>query len=307
MRLNRYLALGGIGSRRGVEQLIVDGDVSINGQVCTDLSYRVAPGDQVRVGRKLVEAKELVTIALHKPTGFVTTRDDEFGRPTVYDLLPGRLHHLRHVGRLDTESEGLLLLGNDGELARKLTAPSAGIGKEYLVTFDQAPTEDQLETFRKGVFLPEGKAWAHQVIRVSPRRVVMVLGQGLKRQIRMMASALGLRVRKLVRTRIGDLTLEQLGLPSGKWKVLDQAQIDQLMVSEPAGESRPSSGKGKAANRRPGEAKSRRGKTDRKPPARGDNPQRSAGESRHSNSGRSNRPGQRNRKAPGSSRRDRRR
>lgn len=231
MRLNRYLALGGLGSRRGVEELIVTGQVSINGEVCLDLARQVKPGDVVRVGRKTVEAKEIITIALNKPTGYVTTRDDEFGRDTVYRLLPGRLHHLRHVGRLDAESEGLLLLSNDGDLARKLTAPAVRIGKEYLVTLDQPPTNEQLETFRKGVFLPEGKAWAEEVHRVSPRRILMVLHQGLKRQIRMMTAALGLRVKRLVRIRIGGLTLNNLGLPPGKWTQLKPEELEALLTA----------------------------------------------------------------------------
>jgi len=256
LRLNRFLALGGLGSRRGVENLILEGQVTINGEVCLDLSRQVAPQDEVRVGRKRVEAREIITLAMHKPAGLVTTRDDELNRATIYKLLPGRYHHLRHVGRLDLESEGLLLLTNDGELAQRITAPSSGMTKEYLVTLDQAPGDGHLQQFLSGIYLPEGKAWAEEVIRVSPRRLVFVLGQGLKRQIRMMTAALGFRVKKLVRTRIGGLTLEELVLAPGKWVPLGPEQLQRLTSSPPPRKTlrkragRPSGGD-KPASRRP--------------------------------------------------------
>ena len=119
MRLNRFLALAGVSSRRGAEAFIRDGRVSVNGKVCTDFSTQIAPSDHVKVEGRPVQAREFVYILLNKPRDFLTTRADEKSRKTIYDLLPGKLPKLAHVGRLDKESEGLLLLTNDGELALK--------------------------------------------------------------------------------------------------------------------------------------------------------------------------------------------
>lgn len=289
LRLNRFLALGGLGSRRGVESLILEGQVTINGEVCLDLARQVSPEDEVRVGRKRVHAREITTIALHKPAGLVTTRDDELDRATVYKLLPGRFHHLRHVGRLDAESEGLLLLTNDGDLAQRMTAPASGVTKEYLVTLDQAPGDEHLQQFLTGIYLPEGKAWAEEVVRVSPRRLIFVLGQGLKRQIRMMAAALGFRVKKLVRTRIGGLTLEDLALAPGKWTLLNADQLQRLTTPPPAR---------KKARRRPS-ARPGGGKTAGKEKSSGGRSGRPGASGKRSSGGRSGggHPGQR--RSPG--------
>ena len=257
-----------MGSRRGVEDLIREGQVTVNGEICLDLSRQVSPQDEVRVGRKRVQAREFVTLALHKPAGLVTTRDDELNRATVYKLLPGRFHHLRHVGRLDADSEGLLLLTNDGDLAQRLTAPASGITKEYLVTLDQSPSDEHLQNFLSGIYLPEGKAWAEEIHRVSPRRLIFVLGQGLKRQIRMMTAALGFRVKKLVRTRIGGLTLEDLQLPVGKWKALDAEELARLTSTPPARKKpRPRSLRGARPRKTTAAARKSAGSRGRKTPS----------------------------------------
>src|SRR6516165_4635970 len=137
MRLDRYFTLAGIGSRRRAEAFICDGRVRVNGKVCTDLSTQVARSDHVKVEGRPVRARELVYILLNKPRDFLTTRRDERSRKTIYELLPGKLPKLAHVGRLDKESEGLLLLTNDGELALRMTHPRFKLEKEYLVTLDR--------------------------------------------------------------------------------------------------------------------------------------------------------------------------
>src|SRR5438067_7049473 len=137
MRLNRFLAAAGLGSRRHCDELIAAGRVTINGRVCTDFSAQPTERDHVKVGGKLVRVERAMTIALHKPAGFVSTRSDPHARDTIFDLLPSKFPRLFNIGRLDAQSEGLLILTNDGEFAQKLTHPRYKIEKEYEVTLDR--------------------------------------------------------------------------------------------------------------------------------------------------------------------------
>src|SRR5262250_2500209 len=137
MRLNRFLAAAGLGSRRHCDELIAAGRVTINGNTCTDFSVEPNPRDHVKVNGKLVHVAPPLTIVLHKPAGFVSTRRDPHARDTVFDLLPAKFSRLFNIGRLDTQTEGLLLLTNDGDLAQRLTHPRYKIEKEYEVTLDQ--------------------------------------------------------------------------------------------------------------------------------------------------------------------------
>ena len=137
MRLNRFLAAAGVGSRRKCDELIAAGRVTINGRVCTDFSAQPAERDHVKIDGKLVHPEQRMTIALHKPAGFVSTRNDPHARDTIFDLLPRKFPRLFNVGRLDTQSEGLLLLTNDGDLAQQLTHPRFKIEKEYEVMLDR--------------------------------------------------------------------------------------------------------------------------------------------------------------------------
>src|SRR5256714_7178070 len=137
MRLNRFLAAAGIASRRKCDELIAAGRVTINGRVCTDFSVQPSARDHVKVDHKLLHLEPPATIALHKPAGFVSTRSDPHARDTVFDLLPPKFPRLFNIGRLDTQSEGLLLLTNDGDLAQQLTHPRFKIEKEYEVTLDR--------------------------------------------------------------------------------------------------------------------------------------------------------------------------
>jgi 23S rRNA pseudouridine2605 synthase len=171
---------------------------------------------------------EIQSIVLHKPAGLVCTRSDENNRATIYELLPPRLHHLAHVGRLDLDSEGLLILSNDGELTQALTHPSHKIEKLYQVTTENAFENSILNQLEKGVFTEVGKARAVSVKRISSRRLEMVLNTGLKRQIRYMIQAVGHRVKRLVRLKIGELTLDTL--KPGKWRVLGKSERDVLMA-----------------------------------------------------------------------------
>jgi len=231
-RLNRFLASTGMASRRACDEYIRAGRVTINREVVTDLSARVWEDDEVRVDSgKPLETKISRVIRIYKPRGCVTTKNDEHGRPTVISLLPPQLQHLNHVGRLDQDSEGLLIMTNDGDLAQKLTHPKTKIQKEYLVTLDQAFDNDKLGLLLHGIRTPDGFLQAEAIMRVSPRRVRVILTTGLKRQLRVMFKTLGLRVKKLVRIRIGSLYLGDL--PLGKWEYMDDTDLSFLEKNPP--------------------------------------------------------------------------
>ena len=137
MRLNRYLAAAGLGSRRACETIIIAGRVSINGRPCRELATTVSPGDSVKVDGRSVSVQENYYLLINKPVGYVSSASDELGRQTVFDLLPPGLPRLFHVGRLDRDSEGLLLLTNDGALAQKLTHPRHEVEKDYEVALNK--------------------------------------------------------------------------------------------------------------------------------------------------------------------------
>mgnify|MGYP001572723463 CR=1 FL=1 len=227
IRLNKYLASCGIGSRRKCDELIKKGGVVVNGKVCSDLSTTVTEDDFVKIGRSRVIPRDTTTILLHKPKGLICTKDDELQRETIYELLPPNMRHLNHVGRLDQDSEGLLVMTNDGDLAQELSHPKKKIEKEYLVTVNQAFSNEVLDQFLKGIWTGEAKAHAKAVKRLSPRRFLIILETGLKRQIRMMCKAAHLNVVKLVRIRIGHVTGG--GLEPGRFSELDAHDIELLM------------------------------------------------------------------------------
>src|SRR5215213_5106181 len=226
MRLNRFLAAAGIGSRRHCDELIAAGRVTINGRVCTDFSVQPAPTDHVKVGGKMVRAQQRLDLVLHKPAGFVSTRSDPHARDTIFDLLPPHLPRLFNVGRLDAQSEGLLLLTNDGDLAQRLTHPRFKIDKEYEVTLDK-PWDPQLAPkLLKGVMLADQRAKLERILPVTTMKLRVVLRQGLNRQIRRMFYELGYEVNRLVRTRVGDLRLGDL--PRGHWRPLTKGELLSL-------------------------------------------------------------------------------
>jgi 23S rRNA pseudouridine2605 synthase len=169
------------------------------------------------------------TVLFNKPRGLVCTASDELGRETIYAALPQKLHHLKNVGRLDKESEGIIVLSNDGDLALTLTHPRQKVEKEYIVTLNQAFQNEVMDKLVAGIHTPEGRAAAKSVRRLSPRRVSVVLETGLKRQIRLMFEAVHLRVTKLVRVRIGSLTGG--GLETGEWRTLETKEIEALKTN----------------------------------------------------------------------------
>lgn len=227
MRINRYLASAGLGSRRSCEQLVTGGHVTVNGTVCRSLSMQISAGDEVRVHGRIVQPRRThVYIALHKPAGVLSTLSDPLGRGTVRDYLPAHYGRIFHVGRLDKESEGLLLLTSDGELAQQLTHPRHHVDKEYVVTLDKPFDKTLIPKMCRGVSIEPGRARAESIQVVQPTIIRMVLRQGLKRQIRLMLARFGYHVKKLVRTRIGPLTLRGIG--PGRWRELTPKEVTLL-------------------------------------------------------------------------------
>ena len=232
-RLQRALARAGLGSRRACEELIEEGRVAVNGMVAS-LGDRVDPAaDDVRVDDAKVPLNpELRYFALHKPVGVVTTMSDPAGRSDLTSFLPSGIRVIP-VGRLDRDSEGLLLLTNDGELANRLTHPRYGVEKEYLAEVEGLPNERKMARLVKGVELEDGMARARAarvVGRAGGRAAVrIVMAEGRKREVRRMLDAVGLPVRRLVRVRIGPMGLGRL--KAGQIRELDPEETQTLYRS----------------------------------------------------------------------------
>jgi 23S rRNA pseudouridine2605 synthase len=226
VRLNRFLAAAGLGSRRHCDELIAAGRVSINGKTCTDFSTQPDARDHVKVNGKLVHVAPPLTIMLHKPAGFVSTRRDPHARDTVFDLLPAKFSRLFNIGRLDAQTEGLLLLTSDGNLAQRLTHPRFRIEKEYEVTLDRPWDPLLAPKLMREIFLDDRRAKIAQLHSISPMRLRVVLRQGINRQIRRMFEAVGFRVKRLNRIRIGPLRLGDL--PRGHWRALTKRELESL-------------------------------------------------------------------------------
>lgn len=245
MRLNRYLSQCGVASRRGAEEIILSGRVSINGHVITELATQVNPEDKVVVDGSPVRTETPVVLVLNKPKGYLCSRGDKHERMTIYDLLPLKYQNLHHVGRLDKESEGLILLTNRGDLSHRIIHPSQGAEKEYEVVVDQALNVDVMAKLVKGMMTEEGFARAERAWMDTDYRAHIVLKMGLKRQIRMMLYYLGYEVTRLTRIRIGWLKLH--GLAKGAYKELTPTEIERFFKEEP--------NKPKLERIKPGEAK----------------------------------------------------
>ncbi|HXJ62654.1 MAG TPA: pseudouridine synthase [Actinomycetota bacterium] len=214
-RLQRALGRAGVASRRASEELIADGRVTINGEEAT-LGDKVDPArDRVEVDGHVVPLDPaLHTFAFHKPAGVVTTVRDPQGRPDLTGFLPADVPGIVPVGRLDLDSEGLLLLTNDGELANRVMHPRFGVEKEYLAEVDGRPTRSHVAKLTRGVELDDGPA---RVVRASVRAesagrgaLEVVMGEGRKREVRRLLAAVGLPVTRLVRVRVGPIRLERL-------------------------------------------------------------------------------------------------
>lgn len=231
IRLQKYLSENGIASRRKSEELILAGKVKVNGRVAS-IGDKVDPvRDKVTVGgKRVVRTKTKMYIMLHKPRGYVTTMRDELGRKCVFELVEDAGVRLFPVGRLDRNSEGLLLMTNDGAFANLLTHPSRHVSKVYRVTVREKVTEEQLTTLTEGIMLDGSKTLpceVHVIDRDDNRTVLQfVLFEGRNRQIRRMCEAVGLTVIRLKRTEIAGVKLGML--PQGKWRELNEKEMRHL-------------------------------------------------------------------------------
>lgn len=231
VRLQKFLAEAGVASRRSGERLILDGHVAVNGEVIRELGVKVDAGrDRIFVDGKEVRVRKKLYILLNKPVGFLSSRTDPHARNTVLDLVPKEWGNLYPVGRLDYDSEGLLMLTNDGELCQRLTHPRYGVPKVYEAFVEGKVEASHLAAIKKGVYHND------ELLRASSARIIqannshghveLILTEGKNREVRRLFETQGLEVERLVRTRIGPLRLGEL--PTGKWRSLQPAELKSL-------------------------------------------------------------------------------
>lgn len=230
LRLNRYLALAGVGSRRKNDELILSGAVRVNGTIVKELGSKVDPGrDRVTVNGKPVQvAHRFLYILLNKPKDCITTVRDERGRTTVMDLVRVR-DRVYPVGRLDRDTTGILLLTNDGDLAHALTHPSSEIEKMYRARLEKGITDDDLQRLRRGVRLSDGPAKAREAAVIPGTRrkeVFLTVHEGRNHLVKRMFDKLGYTIRQLERVGFAGLTTE--GVARGKWRFLQQSEVQHL-------------------------------------------------------------------------------
>ena len=244
-RLQKILSQAGIASRRAAERLIADGRVSVNGHTVQTMGVKADPAtDDIRVdGRRIKAVARLRYILLNKPKGYVTTRSDPQRRSTVIDLLHGVREYIYPVGRLDYDSEGLLLLTNDGDLAARLTHPRHGFERTYEARVAGMPDEHALERLRSGIPLDGHRTMPATVVLVNERRrdrdgvLLITIREGRNRQVRRMCEAVGHPVQSLKRTRIGPIADRRL--KTGEWRELTPDEVATLKSGSP-GSGRPS-------------------------------------------------------------------
>lgn len=231
MRLNKFLAACGIASRRDCDKLIAEGKVCVNGRAAV-LGVDVSDSDCVTVDGRQVTLKKNEYYLLNKPKGYLSTVSDEKGRKTVLDLMPDTVGRIYPVGRLDYDSEGLLILTTDGELAQRLTHPSNEVPKTYLVKIEGTLKESDLNPLRSGIEIEGGyvtkKCKAH-IVETNKQytKIHMTITEGKNREIRKMFAAIGREVVLLKRIKVGELTLR--GLDRGSWRKLSRQEVEYLM------------------------------------------------------------------------------
>jgi 23S rRNA pseudouridine2605 synthase len=228
-RLNRYIANAGICSRREADELISSGQISVNGKIITEMGYKVSNDDVVKFGKKKLNPEKFVYILINKPKDYITTTDDPEERKTVLDLIKGAcFERVYPVGRLDRNTTGLLLMTNDGELAKKLTHPSSEIRKIYQAELDKPITTEDFEKLQAGLNLEDGFIRPDEAGLVTPDAMVVGLEihSGRNRIVRRMFEHLGYTVQKLDRTVFAGL--DKKDLPRGKWRFLAEKEVVRL-------------------------------------------------------------------------------
>jgi len=232
IRLNKYLSQRGAASRREADRMIQEGRVAVNGRVVQDLGHKIDDGrDRVAVdGRKIKPGRELVYMMLNKPKGFLVTLADPLGRATIKDLVPSLPDGVNPVGRLDKDSEGLLLLTNDGELANRLTHPRYEIPKIYIVCVEGRVSREEIDKLEKGVPIEGGRTAPAKVKALESRSQSSVLQveihEGRKREVRQMCESVGHEVVRLMRVSFAGIRLENL--LNGQWRFLKKEEVHRL-------------------------------------------------------------------------------
>lgn len=230
MRINKFIASSGLVSRRKADELILEGKVRVNGEIITTPGYEITPKDKVKINGEQLRPKKFEYLIFNKPSGYITTKSDEKGRKTIYDILPEEYHHLNPAGRLDKDSSGLLFLSNDGYLLQKMTHPKAHIPKIYLVQAKGKIKDAELQKLADGIEIEKGKVAYADVCAVEMTNAVttlqMTLYQGYNRQIRRMLEKIGHPVISLKRIAHGNLNLQNLD--RGKYKALKPKQVLEL-------------------------------------------------------------------------------
>lgn len=228
VRINKYLADAGQGSRRSVESLVTERRVQVDGETVTSLSTRVRPDQEVRVdGRVIRRARATVFFALNKPTRVLVSERDPEGRPLAIDLVrPLYSGRLFSVGRLDYMSSGLILFTNDGELAQRLMRPTGNVEREYMVETREPIRDEDLEAFRRGVAIDGVTYRLRRYQRHAARRVSLILDEGKNREIRRVFAHFHLKVRRIYRNRYGPIRLGTL--PEGQVRPLNANEIEKL-------------------------------------------------------------------------------
>jgi 23S rRNA pseudouridine2605 synthase len=234
--LERVLSKAGLGSRVDARSWIHAGRVKLNGKIVRNPDHWVdLQRDRVRFDDRPLEARERLYVLLYKPTGYLTTYKDPEGRPTVYDLIAGVGTFLSPVGRLDLDTSGLLLMTNDNQFAERVTNPESHVPKTYLVKASTRLTDEQLQQLRDGIELADGPTRPAEVTRVRESvkytHFEITLTEGRNRQVRRMVEALGARVLKLVRVKVGSIAIGTL--PIGTWRLLTRAEVAALTGKNP--------------------------------------------------------------------------
>lgn len=234
MRLNKFLAHAGIASRREADTLIKAGVVKVNGEIITEMGYRVAPTDKVNYGGETIKSEKKVYLLMNKPKDFITTVDDPFGRRTVLQLLGKLKERVYPVGRLDRATTGVLMLTNDGDLTKKLTHPKFGVKKIYNVQLDKNVTSNHLQHLCDGFELEDGFTKADVATYVGngekKNQIGIELHSGKNRIIRRMFEHLGYNVVKLDRVYFAGLTKKDLA--RGQWRFLSEKEVGQLQMKQ---------------------------------------------------------------------------
>lgn len=226
IRLQKLIAASGYASRREAENLIMAGKVEVNGETIKALGLKFPENAEIKInGNPLKKNAEKTTVALFKPAGYACTKNDPFNAKTIYDLLPKNLSHLAYAGRLDKNSEGLVILSNDGDLIQKLSHPKFEHIKEYEVTVKGSPKKENLAALESGKLKLDNYQLNPVHFKIletanGKTKIKMQLSEGRKREIRRLMDSLGFPVLYLLRTKIADYSLDDLNLQKGEWKIL---------------------------------------------------------------------------------------